>query len=220
MGRFKVPARLGVNRGSFISLEGGEGTGKSTQAKALVAALETQGLKVHLTREPGGTPGAEVIRELLLSGADEKWNVQTEALLFAAARAEHCAKLVRPALERGEWVICDRFVDSSRAYQSVSGVLSDADIMTLHNVGSEGLMPDRTFILDLPEEIAAKRAEARDRGDSDRIGGRDSDYHRIVMENFRQFATSEPQRVKLIDASQTPENITATLLQNLAEMIG
>lgn len=206
--------------GRFISLEGGEGTGKSTQAKALSAALEAKGFKVHLTREPGGTPGAEIIRELLLSGHDEKWNMRTEALLFAAARSEHCATLIKPALDRGEWIISDRFIDSSRAYQSVGGQLGNEDIMALHQVGSQNLMPDRTFILDLPEEIAARRAEARDRGDSDRIGGRDSDYHRAVMTKFRQYAHEEPDRVKLIDAALLPEEVTANLLQNLTDLIG
>lgn len=206
--------------GRFISLEGGEGTGKSTQAKALCTALRAKGHKVHLTREPGGTPGAEVIRELLLSGHDEKWNMRTEALLFAAARSEHCQSLIKPALERGEWIISDRFIDSSRAYQSASGLLGDKDIMALHHVGSENLMPHRTFILDLPEEVAARRAQARDRGDSDRIGGRDSDYHCAVMAKFRQYAAAEPDRVKLIDASQSPEDVTENLLQNLTDLIG
>ncbi len=205
--------------GRFISLEGGEGTGKSTQAKALAATLRTKGFTVLLTREPGGTPGAEVIRELLLSGHDEKWNMRTEALLFAAARSEHCDSLIKPALERGDWVISDRFIDSSRAYQSISGLLNDEDIMALHQVGSESLMPHRTFILDLPEEVAARRADARDRGDSDRIGGRDSDYHRAVMAKFRQYADEEPGRVTLVDASQSPEDVTANLLQNLTDMI-
>ncbi|WP_108810002.1 dTMP kinase [Sphingorhabdus sp. Alg231-15] len=205
--------------GRFISLEGGEGTGKSTQAKALAAALRTRGFTVHLTREPGGTPGAEVIRELLLSGHDEKWNMRTEALLFAAARSEHCDSLIKPALERGDWVISDRFIDSSRAYQSVSGLLNDDDIMALHHVGSESLMPHRTFILDLPEEVAARRADARDRGDSDRIGGRNSAYHRSVMAKFRQYADEEPDRVTLVDASQSPEDVTAKLLQNLTDLI-
>ena len=206
--------------GHFISLEGGEGTGKSTQAKALSMALETRGIKVLLTREPGGTPGAEVIRDLLLRGHDEKWNMRTEALLFAAARSEHCEALIKPALEQGVWVISDRFIDSSRAYQSVSGILTDEDIMTLHLVGSERLMPHRTFVLDLPEEIAARRANARDRGDSDRIGGRDSHYHHAVMAKFRQYADQEPERVKLIDASRSPTEVTANLLQNLADLIG
>lgn len=208
-----------MTQGLFISLEGGEGTGKSTQSKALANALEKNGHKVLLTREPGGTPGAETIRELLLTGSEEKWNIRTEALLFAAARAEHCAKLIRPALARGEWVITDRFIDSSRAYQSVDGHLDDAEIMDLHRVGSNNLMPDRTFILDLPEAVASRRAAARDRGDSDRIGGRDSAYHQAVMANFRQFAIDEPDRVRLVDASQTAEAITEMLLQNLSDLM-
>ncbi len=208
-----------MTKGCFISLEGGEGTGKSTQVKALAEALETKGYKVNRTREPGGTPGAEVIRELLLSGADEKWHMRTEALLFAAARAEHCAKLIVPALERGEWVISDRFIDSSRAYQAGNGELTDQEIMTLHNVGSGALMPDRTFVLDLPEAVAAQRAEARDRGDSDRIGGRNSDYHQAVMERFRKFSADEPDRIRLIDASRPVESITELLLDNLGDMM-
>ena len=208
-----------MTKGRFISLEGGEGTGKSTQAIALADALEKKGYSIRLTREPGGTAGAEIIRELLLSGAEEKWDIRTEALLFAAARAEHCVKLIRPALARGEWVICDRFIDSSRAYQSVSGQLSDADIMDLHHVGSDGLMPDRTFVLDLPEAVATRRAAARDRGDSDRIGGRDSDYHQAVMASFRRFADDDPDRIRLIDASQTVEAITATLLAHLGDLM-
>lgn len=204
--------------GKFISLEGGEGTGKSTQAKSLASALEAKGYVVRLTREPGGTPGAEIIRELLLSGAEEKWNMRTEALLFAAARAEHCAKLIGPALAAGEWVVCDRFIDSSRAYQSVNGDLSDSEIMDVHRVGSRNLMPDRTFILDLPEAVASRRAAARDRGGSDRIGGRDSDYHRAVMAKFRRFAADEPERIRLVDASQTVEAVTAKLLQGLEDL--
>ena len=208
-----------MKKGRFISLEGGEGTGKSTQAIALGKALEKRHIRVHITREPGGTTGAETIRNLLLTGQDDRWDMRTEALLFAAARAEHCAKLIKPALESGDWVISDRFLDSSRAYQSVSGVLSDMDILDLHRIGSNNLLPDRTFILDLPEETASKRAEARDRGDSDRIGGRDSNYHRAVMTNFRHYAEAEPDRVRIIDASATPEEITAKLLNNLEDLL-
>lgn len=208
-----------MKRGRFISLEGGEGTGKSTQAKALGNALREKRLRVHLTREPGGTTGAETIRELLLSGPEDRWNMRTEALLFAAARAEHCAKLIEPALASGDWVISDRFLDSNRAYQSVSGVLSDSDIMALHSLGSDNLLPDRTFVLDMPEEVAAKRADARDRGNSDRIGGRDSNYHRAVMTNFRSYAEYEPERVYLIDASASPEQITADILLNLEDLL-
>lgn len=204
-----------MKRGRFITLEGGEGTGKSTQAKALETALQNHQIRVHLTREPGGTTGAETIRDLLLSGTDDRWDMRTEALLFAAARAEHCAKLIEPALASGDWVISDRFLDSSRAYQSVGGVLSDADLMELHRIGSQNLMPDRTYVLDLPESVAAKRAEARDRGNSDRIGGRDSEYHHAVMTNFRTYAEYEPDRVRLIDASNSPEKVTADIFQDM-----
>lgn len=209
-----------MTRGIFISLEGGEGTGKSTQAKALALAIEQKGHKVHLTREPGGTAGAELIRELLLSGSDDKWQVRTEALLFAAARAEHCAQIIVPALQRGEWIISDRFVDSNRAYQTINGPLSDEDILSLHQFSSQGLLPDRTFILDLPEDLAAQRTLARDGKNSDRIGGRGSEYHRAVQARFRQIAVDEPARVKLIDASREREQITADLLQNLHDLLG
>lgn len=208
-----------MSKGRFISLEGGEGAGKSTQAKALAFALEAKGYTVTLTREPGGTTSAEIIRGLLLSGAEEKWHIRTEALLFAASRAEHCAKLIRPVLARGEWVISDRFIDSNRAYQSVNGELTDNEILDLHRVGSGNLMPDRTFILDVPEEVSAKRAAARDRGGSDRIGRRDSKYHRAVMENFRGFAAAEPERIRLIDASQTPNIVTASLVESLSDLM-
>lgn len=208
-----------TRKGRFISLEGGEGAGKSTQAKALASALEAKGYSVILTREPGGTSSGEIIRELLLSGAEEKWNIRTEALLFAASRAEHCTKLIRPALERGAWVISDRFIDSNRAYQIVNGELSDGDILDLHRVGSDNLMPDRTFILDLPEEVSTKRAAARDRGDSDRIGRRNSEYHRSVMENFHTFAAEDPKRIRLIQADKAPNLITDALMQNLHDLM-
>ncbi|WP_339690730.1 dTMP kinase [uncultured Parasphingorhabdus sp.] len=205
--------------GRFISLEGGEGAGKSTQAKALAFALEAKGYTVTVTREPGGTASAEIIRGLLLNGAEEKWNIRTEALLFAASRAEHCAKLIRPALARGEWVVSDRFIDSNRAYQSVNGELTDDEILDLHRVGSENLMPDRTFILDVPEEVSAKRAAARDRGGSDRIGRRNSEYHRAVMEKFRNFAVNEPERIRLINASQAPDIVTGSLVESLSDLM-
>ncbi|WP_339824305.1 dTMP kinase [uncultured Parasphingorhabdus sp.] len=205
--------------GRFISLEGGEGAGKSTQAKALAFALEAKGYAVTLTREPGGTVSAEIIRDLLLSGAEEKWHIRTEALLFAASRAEHCAKLIRPALARGEWVISDRFVDSNRAYQTVSGELTDDDILDLHRIGSGDLMPDRTFILDVPEAVSAKRAAARDRGGSDRIGRRNSEYHRAVMTSFRKMAANSRERIKLIDAAQAPNIVTDTLIANMSDLM-
>ena len=204
--------------GHFITLEGGEGTGKSTQAQALAGHLESRGLEVVLTREPGGTPGAETIRELLLAGTEEKWDMRTEAMLFAATRSDHVVHLIRPALARGAWVVSDRFIDSSRTYQT-RGALEDTDILKLHAVGSNGLMPDRTFILDLPDAVAAQRAHARDRGDSDRIGGRPATYHSAVMQSFRDLAAAEPHRVRLIDASRSVEEVTKAMMQNLTDLL-
>ena len=162
-----------MTRGRFITLEGGEGAGKSTQLRALAQALRSRGLDVVETREPGGSEGAEAIRALLLTGGADRWSPRAEALLFAAARADHVEKTIRPALQRGAWVLSDRFLDSSRAYQG-QGALSDADIVALHRLGSEGFLPDRTLLLTLPDNEAAQRARRRDGDQSDRIGGRDS----------------------------------------------
>lgn len=204
--------------GCFISFEGGEGTGKSTQARLLADALAQRGHSAHLTREPGGTSDAEHIRKLLL-GAQHSWSLRSEALLFAAARANHVEQLIRPAITRGEWVICDRFVDSSRAYQAATGEIVDDDIRALHHFGSLGLMPDRTMLLDLPEAIALGRAEVRDQNQPDRIGGRNADYHRQVRTNFRAIAQAEPQRVRLIDASGTVAEVHRLILAELADLI-
>ncbi|HNN55192.1 MAG TPA: dTMP kinase, partial [Novosphingobium sp.] len=158
-----------MTRGRFIAFEGGEGAGKSTQARMLAAALEAHGIACVVTREPGGTPGAEAIRQLLLGLDGEGWHPRAEALLFAAARSDHVERLIRPALEAGKWVICDRFVDSSRAYQGGAGGLSDSDVLALHRVGSEGLLPDLTLLVEVSPETAAQRTRARDGGDADRI---------------------------------------------------
>ncbi|PZO88240.1 MAG: dTMP kinase [Sphingomonas sanxanigenens] len=200
--------------GRFISLEGGEGVGKSTQARRLAAALEARGIDVVLTREPGGSAGAEAIRALLLEGDGARWSARSEALLFAAARADHVARTIRPALERGAWVICDRFIDSSRAYQGAGGI-DDADILALHRIGSGGLLPDRTLLLALPAGEAAARAERRDAGAADRIGGRDAAYHASVAALLERFADAEPTRFRVIDANGGEEEVTARLLAAL-----
>jgi dTMP kinase len=201
--------------GRFISLEGGEGVGKSTQLSRLAGALRDQGHTVTITREPGGTSGAESIRNLLMTGNDERWNAQSEALLFAAARADHVAKLIRPALARGEWVLCDRFVDSTRAYQGGAGGVSDADIMDLHRIGSGGLLPDITLLLALPLSDAAERATARDTGDSDRMGSKSQDYYAKVDRRFIEIAAAEPGRFRVIDARGSIETVTQHLLAAL-----
>lgn len=206
-------------RGRFISFEGGEGAGKSTQARLLAETLQARGLEVIVTREPGGTPGAEAIRRLLLDNHGTDWNLPAEALLFAAARADHVAALIRPAIERGAWVICDRFIDSSRAYQGGEGMLADAEIMALHATGSGGFMPDLTLLVELSPETAARRLGLRDGDDSDRIGGRDAAFHQKVARRFAEIAEAEPQRVARIDgegdAEQVQARVLATVFQRL-----
>lgn len=205
--------------GRFITLEGGEGVGKSTQLRALAAALEACGIDVVLTREPGGSTGAEAIRGLLLSGEADRWSTRSEALLFAAARADHVEKTILPAIAAGRWVLCDRFLDSSRAYQSATGEITDAEILALHEVGSRGLLPDRTLLLAMPDDQGALRARARDGGVSDRIGGRDADFHAKVGAAFLRFAEAEPARFRRIDASGTPEDVTARLMTELGDLL-
>lgn len=204
-------------RGRFITLEGGEGVGKSTQVQALAAALRQRGLDIVVTREPGGSEGAERIRELLLGGSEDRWGPQAEALLFAAARADHLAKTIRPALAAGQWVISDRFVDSSLAYQGGAGGLSIEAVRSVNVFGIDGDFPDRSLILTLDD--GAERARARDIHGSDRIGGRSDDYHRKVAAAFHIIAAEEPERVRLVDASGTPDEVTQRLLGAIADLL-
>lgn len=203
--------------GRFITLEGGEGVGKSTQLKALAGALRSRGLDVVTTREPGGSAGAEAIRGLLLDGADEGWGPEAEALLFAAARTDHLDKVIRPALQAGRWVLSDRFVDSSLAYQGVAGGLGLEAVRDINGFGIGEWFPDRTLVLVSPE--GAERARARDGDTSDRIGRRSAAYHAAVEEGFRTVASNEPDRVRLIDASGIPEAVTARLLAALEDLL-
>jgi len=202
-------------KGRFIALEGGEGVGKSTQARLLADALERRGVDVVLTREPGGTPGAEAIRSLLLYPPEAGWNPRAEALLFAAARSDHIERLVRPALAAGQWVICDRFLDSSRAYQGGGGGLTDADILALHEVGSEGLVPDMTLLLEARSAATQARLAQRDTDGSDAIGGRDEAYHLRVANAFAHIAQAEPNRFARIDGEGMPEEIHQRILAAL-----
>jgi len=203
--------------GRFITLEGGEGVGKSTQISALATLLKTRGIDVVATREPGGSAGAEAIRTLLMEGSDDRWNARSEALLFAAARADHVARTIRPALARGAWVICDRFVDSSRAYQGSGGGITDADLLALHAVGSEGLLPDRTFLLTVSAVEAARRVT--ERGGSDRMGNKPADYQARLAARFVEMAEAEPERWRIIDADVSADNVTATILAELEEWL-
>jgi dTMP kinase len=205
--------------GRFISLEGGEGAGKSTQAARLAAALLERGITAIVTREPGGSEGAEAIRELLMQGAVSRWSARTETLLFAAARADHVEKLIRPALSRGDWVICDRFIDSTRAYQGVAGGIDDADIMAVHAFGSKALLPDRTFVLEVPVDEGRARAASRDGAAADRFAARGDAFHADVAAAFRRLAAQDSARFRLISASDTPEVITRRILADLADLL-
>ena len=206
-------------RGRFISLEGGEGAGKSTQLAALADALRGRGLTVVVTREPGGSPGAEAIRKLLLEGEETRWNARAEALLFAAARSDHVEKTIQPALDRGDWVLSDRFLDSSLAYQGEAGGLGIEAVRDLHRFGSKDFLPDRTLVLTLDDSEGALRARARDGHLGDRIGSRPPSYHAAVDAGFKAMAENEPERVRLIDASGTPETVTARLLYALGDLL-
>ena len=208
-------------RGRFISLEGGEGVGKSTQVRRLAAELRTRGLEVIETREPGGSPGAEAIRALLMQGDTGRWTPEAEALLFAAARADHVARTIRPALERGAWVVSDRFLDSSLAYQGGADGLGLAAIRALHAIGSGGLLPDRTIILNLPVAEAAAREHRRDGGRLDRFGARGPDYHARVANSFARLAESDPDPARFVtlDAHGDEVDVTARLLAAVEDML-
>ena len=201
----------------FITLEGGEGVGKSTQLKALQAALTQRGVDCVVTREPGGSEGAEAIRALLLSGDEARWSAESEALLFATARADHVEKTIRPALSQGKWVLSDRFLDSSLAYQGGAGGLGIERVRDLYRFACGDFLPDRTLVLILDE--GAERARARDADGADRIGGRSAEYHHKVETAFRIIAAEEPERVRLIDASGTPEEVTQRLLDGLKDLL-
>lgn len=203
----------------FVTLEGGEGVGKSTQLLALANAIRARGHSVVTTREPGGSPGAEAIRALLMGGEADRWSPRAEALLFAAARADHVEKMIRPALARGDWVLCDRFIDSTRAYQGGAGGLSDADIMALHNVGSQGLLPDRTLVLTLDQAEAATRADTRDGGKADRFALQNTKYHQDVASAFEAMAAASPERFRLVSAAGQPDDVTARLIAALGDLL-
>ncbi len=195
-------------RGKFITFEGGEGTGKSTQAAMLALRLESLGLGVHLTREPGGSPGAEIIRHVLLSGAAKPFGPEAEAMLFAAARDDHVQCTILPALAAGKWVVCDRFADSTRIYQGVVGKVDQRFIKALERVSIGDLTPDLTFVLDLPVALALDRA-ARRRGalKPDRFEVEKTEFHENLRQAYLALAAAEPQRCVIIDASATKDEV-------------
>ena len=210
-----------ATRGRFITLEGGEGVGKSTLATALEARLVARGIKVVRTREPGGTPGAEAIRRLILSPPVEVagWEPIAETLLFYAARTDHLDKLIRPALAAGSWVICDRFSDSTRAYQAAAGHVPSEHIETIDRICVGDTTPDLTLVLDLPLDVARERMTAR-ANDKDAIESRVLSYHEAVHKAFLDIARANPRRCVVLDASAAPAALADSAIAAINERLG
>ena len=206
-------------RGRFITIEGGEGAGKSTQLALLAAALGGVGIAVQRTREPGGSEGAEAIRRLLLEGADERWDAIAETLLFYAARREHVTRLIQPALDRGVWVVCDRFADSTIAYQGHGRGLPLAELQALHRFALGDFAPDLTLILDLPVAEGLARAAKRS-GSADRFERLDPAFHERLRQGFQQIAATNPQRCVVIDASGDVDSVHRAVLAAMAARLG
>jgi dTMP kinase len=199
-----------VARGRFITFEGGEGAGKSTQVQRLAARLRGGGHEVVTTREPGGSPGAESIRDIVLRGDADRWSPTTETLLMYAARRDHIERVIRPALDRGAWVICDRFADSTRAYQGAAGGVDPRFITALETFILETTRPDLTLIFDLPAEVGLERAHAR-AGAEMRFESKGMTFHERLREGFRAIASSEPDRCAVIDAAASMEAVESAV---------
>ena len=196
--------------GKFVTLEGGEGAGKSTQVPRLAAHLERAGHTVCITREPGGSPGAEAIRELLVTGDPGRWDAATETLLHYAARRSHLTDTIRPALARGEWVVCDRFADSTLAYQGYVGGVDKGFISEIYTQVAGELTPDLTLFLDLPPEVGLARAQARGEGE-DRYERMGLNFHQRLRAAFLEIAAKEPERCMVIDADGDMETVAARI---------
>jgi dTMP kinase len=205
-------------RGKFISFEGGEGSGKSTQIKKLAERLDAAKLRAIVTREPGGSPGAEIIRHVVLSGMGKLLGPEAETLLFAAARDDHVHTLIQPALSQGLWVLCDRFSDSTRVYQGRLGQVPPGVLNAMQRVTIGDLKPDLTIILDIPVEIGLQRAAVRrGNGAPDRFEGEDIKFHQGLRDAYKQIAAEDPQRCELIDANADADTVAArvwTALRN------
>jgi dTMP kinase len=207
-------------RGRFITFEGGEGTGKSTHSTLLADRLKSLGTRVVLTREPGGSPGAEVIRHVLLSGVAKPLGIEAEAVLFAAARGDHVRNTIEPALAQGVWVVCDRFLDSTRVYQGSLGHLDPLFIRALERVTIGDLKPDLTFVLDVPAEIGLARASKR-RGErvADRFEAESRAFHEALREAYREIVAAEPGRCVAIDATEPKAAVAERIWKTVTERL-
>ncbi len=192
-------------RGKFISFEGGEGGGKSTQAARMAGYLRGKGLEVLETREPGGTPESEALRDLLVQGDPDRWSALSELLLITAARVEHVNRLIKPALTEGKWVICDRFADSTLAYQGIAGELGLELVEQLQKLAVGATAPDVTFLLDVRAEAGLQRAEKR--GGAARFEKKGAAFHQTLRDGFLALANENPQRIVLIDGEDTFDNV-------------
>jgi dTMP kinase len=210
--------KRGPGRGRFITFEGGEGSGKSTQINRLSERLEAEHLHTIVTREPGGSPGAEIIRHLVLSGMGKLLGAEAETLLFAAARDDHVRSVILPALAQGTWVLCDRFYDSTRAYQSRVGHVQPALVNAMTRVTIGDLKPDLTIILDVPVEVGLKRAAARrGSGAADRFESEDVKFHQALRDAYAEIAKAEPQRCVVIDANADVETVATRIWSTLRD---
>lgn len=207
-----------MTQGFFISFEGGEGAGKSTQIRRLADRLATAGHDVIVTREPGGSPGAEAIRDLLVNGAADRWSPVTESLLMYAARRDHLERVIRPALARGAIVLCDRFADSTRAYQGAGGDAPASLIAALETHVLGGTVPVLTLILDLPAEVGLQRAEAR--GGAARFESKGLAFHERLRAGYLEIARQEPERCVVIDANAPLDAVTAAISDVVAQRLG
>ena len=205
-------------RGYFITFEGGEGAGKSTQARRLAERLSTLGRTVVLTREPGGSAGAEAIRALLVSGAADRWSPVSETLLMYAARRDHIERVIEPALVRGAWVVCDRFADSTRAYQGAGGGTDPALIAAMERFVLEDVVPDLTLIFDLPPAVGLARAAAR--GGEMRFESKGMIFHETLRAGFLEIAEAEPGRCALVDATRSMDEVEAAVAAAVRTRLG
>lgn len=207
-------------RGHFITFEGGEGGGKSTHAATLAQRLESIGLDVVLTREPGGSTGAEIIRHILLSGIAKPLGAETEAILFAAARDDHVQTTILPALNAGRWVICDRFIDSTRVYQGILGNVDQRLIRSLERVTVGSAVPELTFIMDVPAQVGMARAKSRRGQDAaDRFEAESTEFHERLREAYRALAAEEPERCILIDGCAPREVVAERIWSTVRERL-
>ena len=205
--------------GKFITFEGGEGTGKSTQARLLASHLEQSGMKILLTREPGGAPGAEQIRDLLVKGEPDRWSAMAEALLFNAARVEHWRQTIEPALNSGAHVVCDRFADSTMAYQGYVGGLTREAMAQLHRLALGDARPDLTLVLDMPAKAGLARAAGR-KDSENRFELKGENFHTRLREAFLDIARREPNRCIIVDASRAMDQVHSEVLHAVHSRLG